>query len=94
MDLKQKACELEPSNPDYPRDFATTYSVMARKSSNEKSRQKAWQLALLQKEREYTNCLQQNKSKILKELSEYASNAGDFEKAQRYAEELRNAESS
>lgn len=91
MELKQKACDLEPNNPDYLRDLATTYSVMARKTSNENSRQKAWQLALLQKEKEYANCLQHNKSKVLVELSEYASNAGDLEKAQRYAEELRNS---
>lgn len=94
MELKRKACELEPSNPDYPRDLATTYSVMARKAANEESRQKAWQLALLQKEREYASCLQGNKSKVLIELSEFATQAGDFEKAQRYAEELGNVETS
>lgn len=94
MELKQKACELEPSNPDYPRDLATTYSAMAKKAPKEETRQKAWQLALLQKEREYACCLQGNKSKVLMELAEFATQAGDFEKAQRYAEEQRDAESS
>lgn len=89
IELKQKASDLEPNNPEYPHDLATTYSVMAQKTSNENSRQKAWQLALLQKENEYANCLEHKKSKVLAELSEYASNAGDVEKAQKYNEELR-----
>lgn len=91
LELKQKACDLAPNNPDYPRDLASIFAVLAQKATTEASQQKGWKLALLQKEKEYANCLQSNKVKVLIELCEYASSASDIEKADRYREELRNA---
>lgn len=88
LELKCKACDLEPTNPSYSRDLAQVYSIMAEKAPSEDLRKKAWKLALIQKEKEYANCLPRMKSKILKELKELSTNAGDNERAQRYSEEM------
>lgn len=88
VELKKRAVEIAPDNPRFSKALALFYSVTASKASSPESKKKAWQLSLHYKKMEYECCLAPDKRRILQELANIATNAGDTEAEQKYSAEL------
>lgn len=89
LDLKDRASRIEPDNPSYQAELASSYSILAEKVGAE-NQDRMFQRALVHKEQELKLSVPNSKEflDVLYELPSLALNAGDLDKSRTYSMQL------